>query len=63
MNTAIVVLIVIVALGYMMNSLNKTQQRARGRGRCVYCKSRLKVRNGEYASACRRCGQTMLWAE
>lgn len=61
MEIAIVVIMVLLVLSASINSLKKTSQRARGRGRCQSCNSRLKAYRGQYATTCRRCGHEQTW--
>ena len=61
MGIVIVVIVVLLVVSMSVNSLRKTGQRARGRGRCEGCNSRLKAVSGRYATTCRRCGHVQSW--
>ena len=58
----VIVFVVLVVLSSAMNSLHKTAQKAKGHGRCAFCKARLKAVNGQYAMTCRKCGHLQPWA-
>jgi len=61
MAIAIIIIVSILILSASINSFQKTAQRARGRGRCQQCNSRLKAYRGQYATTCRKCGHTQSW--
>jgi hypothetical protein len=62
MNIVIIIVVVMVCAGMVMNSVQKSAQKIKGRDRCKFCKSKLKAANGQYGTTCRKCGQEQPWA-
>lgn len=58
-----VVGVVLWILTKLLNSINKSGQKVRGRNRCEACKSRLRAVNGVYAGTCRKCGTRQSWTQ
>jgi hypothetical protein len=72
METVWAVVIGILLLMWVANRFVKASQQAKGRGRCVYCRARLKFMgvgvagqagvNAGYAKVCSKCGREQPWA-
>ena len=52
----IVLLIGLVIIGKLVNSIQKSVQKIRGKARYEACNSRLKAVSGKYATMRRKCG-------
>ena len=62
MTVVVWVFVILIGITLISHSVTKNKARVQGHNRCAYCKSRLKVTAGKFATTCRKCGRSQPWA-